>query len=339
MISTAYKELKTFGKIFFSKYRGRKFLLSTSFIITNRCNSRCNYCNSYNIVSEEMNTREVFQMIDEFSSLGMKRIGFTGGEPLLREDIDSIISYTHKKGITTTLFSNGTLVPGKINKLRHLDLLLLSLDGPPQIHDSVRGMKGSFDHVIHAIHTAHEAKLPVWINTVITKSNVEYLPFLTEFAAQNRVKVMFMPVFNYTLTAKQNTIDELSPDKESFRKAVTDLIASKKKGAPIINSLSYFQYILENWPDSNNLPCRAGFNFCAVGPEGKVYPCHYLIGSDYGADGRQMGFRNAFESLKIPSCKGCYGNAYVDLNLFIEGNFNVIWNTLKQIELRKHLDV
>lgn len=335
MISTAYQEIKTFGKVFLSKYNGKKFLLSTSFIITNRCNSRCNYCNSYNVNSEEMDTQEIFHMIDEFSALGVKRIGFTGGEPLLREDIDSIISYAHKKGITTTLFSNGTLVPGKINTLQHLDLLLLSLDGPPQIHDSLRGMKGSFQHVLRAIRAAHEAKLPVWINTVITKNNVDQLPFLVDFAVENRVKVMFMPVFNYTLTANQDTIDGLSADENSFKTAVRDLIARKKRGAPIVNSLSYFRYILKNWPDSNRLQCWAGHNFCAVGPDGMVYPCHYLIGSDCGVDGRAVGFKNAFESLKIPKCKGCFGNAYVDLNLFIEGNLNVILNTLKHIELRK----
>lgn len=336
MISTAYKEIKTFGKVFLSKYSGKKFLLSTSFIITNRCNSRCTYCNSYNITSEEMSTQEIFQMIDEFSALGIKRIGFTGGEPLLREDMGSIISYGHRKGITTTLFSNGVLVPRKIQDLNHLDLLLLSLDGPPQIHDSTRGMKGAFDHVLNAIGAAHEVRLPVWINAVITKDNVNHLPFLVDFALKNRVKVMFMPVFNYTLTAKQDTINELSAGEESFKIAIHNLIAHKKRGSPIVNSISYFQYILRNWPDSNNLPCKAGFNFCAVGPNGMVYPCHYLIDSDCGADGRANGFKNAFESLKIPKCKGCFGNAYVDLNLFIEGNLNVIWNTFKHIELRKH---
>ena len=335
MISTAYKELKTFGKVFLSKYNGKKFLLSTSFIVTNRCNSRCSYCNSYNVNSEEMDTQEIFCMIDEFSDLGVKRIGFTGGEPLLREDIGHIISYAHKKGITTTLFSNGSLVPAKINTLQHLDLLLLSLDGPPQIHDSLRGMKGSFQHVQRAIHAAREAKLPVWINTVITKNNVDQLSFLVDFAVENRVKVMFMPVFNYTLTAAQDTIDGLSADDNSFKAAIRNLIARKKQGAPIVNSLSYFRYILENWPDSNRLQCRAGHNFCAVGPDGMVYPCHYLIGSNCGIDGRTIGFKNAFESLKIPKCKGCFGNAYVDLNLFIEGNLNVILNTLKHIELRK----
>lgn len=338
MFSSAFKELKTFGKIFLSKFTGKKFLLSTSFIVTNRCNCRCNYCNSYNIHTEEMETHEIFQMIDEFSMMGIKRIGFTGGEPLLREDMGSIISYGHKKGITTTLFSNGVLVPRKIHDLNHLDLLLLSLDGPPHVHDSLRGTEGAFDHVLSAINAAQRVRLPVWINAVITKDNVNQLPFLIDFAVKNQVKVMFMPVFNYTLTAKQDTIDKLSADEKSFKMAIHGLIAYKKQGAPIVNSMSYFQYILENWPDSNRLQCKAGFNFCAVGPNGMVYPCHYLIGSDCGVDGRTIGFKKAFESLKIPRCKGCFGNAYVDLNLFIEGNLNVIWNTVKHIELRDYHD-
>ncbi len=334
-----YRELKTFGNIFLSRFTGKKFLLSTSFVITNRCNSRCSYCNSYNISSEEMNTQEILQMIDEFSTLGIRRIGFTGGEPLLREDIGSIITYAHKKGITTTLFSNGTLVPKKINDLKHLDLLLLSLDGPPEIHDSMRGLKGSFRHVLNAIHAAHEAKLPVWVNTVITKENVNQLSFLIDFARENHDKVMFMPVFNHTLSAKKHTIDDLSADEKAFKMAIDNLIIHKKKGAPIVNSISYFQYILQNWPDANRLQCRAGQNFCAVGSDGMVYPCHFFIGSHCGVDGRRTGFRNAFESINTPKCKGCFCNAYIELNLFIEGHLNVILNTVKHIERRKHFDL
>ena len=333
-----YRELKTFGKIFLSKFTGKKFLLSTSFVITNRCNSRCGYCNSYNIRSEEMDTQEIFQMIDEFSTLGIKRIGFTGGEPLLREDIGGIITYAHKKGIMTTLFSNGTLVPKKINDLKHLDLLLLSLDGPPEIHDSMRGMKGSFQHVLNAIHAAHKVQLPVWINAVITKGNINQLPFLIDFARENHAKVMFMPVFNHTLSAKKHAIDDLSADEKSFKMAIDNLIIHKKKGAPIVNSMSYFQYILQNWPDANRLQCRAGLNFCAVGSDGMVYPCHFFIGSHCGVDGRRIGFRNAFEHINKPKCKGCFCNAYIELNLFIEGHLNVIWNTVKHIERRKHYD-
>lgn len=330
------KQLKTFGRLFLSKCTGKKYLLSTSFVITNRCNSRCSYCNSYNTRSEEMTTREIFQMIDEFSALGIRRIGFTGGEPLLREDMGDIISYAHRKGITTTLFSNGALVPKKIDALKCLDLLLLSLDGPPDIHDAMRGMKGSFNHVRDAIHTAHEAQLPVWINTVITKGNVSQLPFLIDFAVRNQVKVMFMPVFDHTLSATKDTITDLSADEASFKEAVNNLMVQKKKGAPIVNSLSYFQYILRNWPDTNRLHCRAGMNFCAVGSDGMVYPCHFFVGSPCGADGRRLGFRNAFESIRTPKCKGCFCNAYIELNLFIEGHLNVIWNTMKHMEHRKY---
>ena len=333
-----YRELKTFAKIFLSKFTSKKFLLSASFVITNRCNSRCRYCNSYNIHSEEMSTQEIFQMMDEFSTLGIKRIGFTGGEPLLREDIDVVISYAHEKGITTTLFSNGTLVPKKINKLKHLDLLLMSLDGPPHIHDSIRGTKGSFDQVLGAIRAAHDAGLPVWINSVITKDNVRHLSFLVDFAFKNQVKVMFMPVFNHILSAQKDTIDDLSADEKSFKTAIHGLMNRKKAGAPIINSMSYFQYILQNWPDANRIQCRAGLNFCAVGSDGMVYPCHFFIGSHCGVDGRRIGFRNAFESINTPKCKGCFCNAYIELNLFIEGHLNVILNTVKHIERRKHYD-
>ncbi len=335
MSLNAYKGLKTFGRLFLSKFYHKKFLLSVSFIVTNRCNSRCSYCNSYNIPSEEMSTSEIFSMIDEFATIGVRRIGFTGGEPLLKEDIGNIISYAHKKEITTTLFSNGTLVSSKINELKYLDLLLLSLDGPPEIHDSIRGVRGSFNHVLAAIEAAREVRLPVWINTVMTKNNISQLHYLVDLAREKQVRLMFMPVFNHTLSADKNTIDELSADEGGFKKAINKLIISKKRGAPIVNSITYFEYVMENWPNFNRIQCRAGVNFCAVDPKGLIYPCHFFVGTDCGMDGRQIGFANAFERIKTPKCKGCFCNAYVELNLLIAGHLDVILNTAKNIEQRK----
>ena len=65
-----------------------------SWSLTNRCNSKCKYCSRWKQETAELNTKQIFSIIDELSKMGTRRIIYTGGEPLIREDIAEIINYT-----------------------------------------------------------------------------------------------------------------------------------------------------------------------------------------------------------------------------------------------------
>ena len=103
-------DLSSLGRVAQARFSGKRFPLSVTFLITYRCNFKCHYCSVYNCNEREMTTSEVFSMIDQLTSLGMRRLGINGGEPLLREDISEIIRYAKKKDLLVSLFTNGYLV-------------------------------------------------------------------------------------------------------------------------------------------------------------------------------------------------------------------------------------
>ena len=124
--------------------------LALSWALTFRCNQRCKYCGIWQNECEELGTKDILSSLKQFKRLGTKWISFTGGEPLLREDIGKIIKQAKENGMYVSISSNGRLVPEKINQLIGIDRIKLSLDGPPQLNDQIRG-EGSFQAVEEAI--------------------------------------------------------------------------------------------------------------------------------------------------------------------------------------------
>jgi len=298
--------------------------LSISWTLTNRCNKKCFYCNLPNINSKELSTKQIFSIIDELVGLGTQRIGFTGGEPLLREDIKEIIDYSHSKGIFTGMVSNGSLVKKNIRKIKNLDLLQLSLDGPQEINDLQR-YKGSYKDVISAINASMDKIPEIWLTYVLTKNNLNLVDFILSLTEEHDLKVFFQPVVDYKNCGLQ--AKNLFPDKERFKETIKKLIRLKRTNRHIGNSRVGLRY-LYNWPNHEKLNCYAGKLFAHIYPNGDVYPC-------FNMDGKRPinclnnGFNNAFKQLKLKDCEGCWTYANIEMSYLFNLNFNVGWNSIK----------
>lgn len=174
------------------RYLHRRIPLAVRFQLTNRCTLQCKYCNIWHTETKELSTKEIFRIIHELSKLGTKRISFSGGEPLLREDIDEIITFCNKQGIYPEMNSNGTLVPKKIDTVKKLDFLKLSLDGPQEVHDAVRG-DGSYQKVIEAANISFKNKINFGFAYTLTKYNINFLDHVLGVATRYHTIVAFQP--------------------------------------------------------------------------------------------------------------------------------------------------
>lgn len=317
-------QFKIINSVLNQRLFNKKIPLSVSWTLTNRCNKKCFYCNLPNISSKELTTKQIFSIIDELAELGTQRIGFTGGEPLLREDIDKIIDYSHGKGIFTGMVSNGSLVKKSIGKIKNLDLLQLSLDGPEEINDNQR-YKGSYKYVIDSIKVA-KGKIPkVWLTYVLTKNNLNSIDFILDLAKQYNLKVFFQPVVDYRncgLHAKT-----LFPDEKEYKETIKKLILLKKKNKQIGNSKAGLEY-LKNWPIYKKLNCCAGKLLAHIYPNGDVYSCFNMDGKK-PVNCLSKGFTHAFKQLKLKDCEGCWTYANIEMNYLFNLNFNAGWNSLK----------
>lgn len=324
------RDLDTAGRLAGGYLFGRRYPLSVTFIATYRCNFRCAYCGvPQDRSTDELSTGEVFSMIDQLCRRGLRRLGLNGGEPLLRQDIGEIIAYAQKRDIVTTLFTNGWLVKDNIEKLKKLDLLLVSFDGPPQAHDLQR-QAGSYDKAMEAVQLARQAGINVWTNSVISRHNAGHIDFILAKAAEYGFKATFQPVYFYAHASTKDKIDLLSAPKEEYIAAIEKIIRSKKQGGPVMHSLRYLEHIKDPHWQSNKRRCWAGRFYFAITPDGAVAPCYPVFTCRQWPNGRNMGYGKAISSIGAFSCGGCFC-MLAENDFFFSLKPDVVFNMLRNL--------
>jgi len=303
--------------------------------VTNRCCSRCKYCDIPFRKQKEMTTKEILALLDEITGLGAQRISLWGGEPLMRKDIGQIIDYAKKKGLHVNLDTNGYLVPAKINELKNLDIIVFSIDGQKEVHEMNRE-KGSYDKVIKGIEAAKKAGLKVWTITTLTKySNTGSIDHVLNLARKHKLLTTFQVLHhNVSLAGEKQSMYALN---DKYRGFIRKIIHEKKRGAPIVTSLRFLEHILK-WKDyaQNSSPKRAAFTncfagrlYCNVDADGTVYPCVNKIGVFKGKKIRDVGFKKAFRYAKDHDCRSCTASGVMEFNFMHSLNLRVILNWLK----------
>ena len=292
-------------RIIGAKITGNYFPFSVTLIITCKCNYRCQYCDVFNDDEKEMTTGEIISVIDDLAELGTRRLSLNGGEALLREDLGTVISHAKNRGMFVTLFTNGSLISRNIENLKGLDVILISLDGPREIHDAQR-IPGSFDQVMEGIESAKEAGLTVWTNTVITKHNLDSLDFILDTARKLKIHTCWQPVFNYIHSPGGQRIEALLFDEQKYGTVINRLISEKKAGGPIVHSIDYLRYIRNPDWNQNNRTCWAGKFYFAITPSGRAAPCYPIYREENWPNCIELGCEEAFKRIGDFSCGGCY---------------------------------
>lgn len=324
--------LGSFKNAVSSRLLNKRYPMTVSHIITTRCNLRCNYCNMWKHTEAEMTKEQIFRMLDEFSLMGLRRYGITGGEPLLRDDIGEIVDYAKGKGCIVTLFSNGFLFKERSGQLDGLDVLLTSLDGPEAAHDSNR-QKGSYAATMKAISLAREKNIAVWVGVTLTKNNLDYMDDLLKLSREMDFKVLVQPVYNYPgYSAPKEEVEVMSDFGDKYVRVVDDLIKKKRLGFPLIDSYTYLKHMRHPHDQKANSPCWASRTFCAVTPSGNVSPCFKIYSMAEWPNGVKLGFKKAFDSIpKNFGCTGCFSYATTESNLFYSLHPEVLYNTYRNM--------
>jgi len=124
-------------------------------LITYNCNFKCIHCEASAGSTKvlELTTDEAFRLIDEFKSMGVKRILLSGGEPLVRKDVFLIIEYILSRGIQYGILSNGFSVDKFTDKFMRMKpfMFFTSIDGLEQTNDEIRGVHGAFKKSLDAL--------------------------------------------------------------------------------------------------------------------------------------------------------------------------------------------
>lgn len=305
---------------------GEKIPLAVSWALTFRCNQQCLYCGIWQNQCRELRTPEVLYILEQFKKLGTRWISFTGGEPLLREDIGEIIRYAKKSGIYVSINSNGRLVPEKINQLQGADRIKLSLDGPPEINDRVRG-QGSFRAVEEAVRICRESNIYVCLECVLSKDNLKSVDWILDFALAHHLKVLFQPAIKKLLwTDKPNPA---AAPLSGYRQTIKRLIKKKKERAPILNSLAGLRHIY-HWPEPRRIYCSGGLLNFDLEPDGTLLACDRAYRRLSNGPGENTDAKRALRKIRpVRNCRHCWCSSLVEFNLVASFNPNAAINFLK----------
>lgn len=292
--------------------------------LTYKCPLRCIYCDIWkNSDVPELETKQILSLLDEMKKCGVKKISFSGGEPMLRKDIGKIIHHCLLANISPEINSTGVLIPQKINQLKKIHLLKLSLDGPKEVHDLVRGKAGAYDTVINAAESAAVNGIKFIFSTTLTKYNINKVEFLLNLAEKFNTFVAFQPLKEKYFRSTEET-DDFYPREEEYKDAINKLISWEKSGkARMRNSLQGLLHIY-NWPNYKKLDCNAGKLFCMIEPNGTLSPCDRLKYNRPLPNCAELGFKKSFNSLPGIQCRGCGFCGVLELNCLASFKWGIL---------------
>jgi MoaA/NifB/PqqE/SkfB family radical SAM enzyme len=155
---------------------GRAIPISVYIAVTNRCRYRCWHCSRDHRDGAELGTEAMVRLVADLQDMGLSIIGFTGGEPLLRDDIEEIIASVDERSSSVLFTSGDGLTAERALRLKDAGLfgVAVSLDHySPEVHDRRRGVEGAFGSAVTAIRNCRERGFYTMIQLVATRDLIE----------------------------------------------------------------------------------------------------------------------------------------------------------------------
>jgi AdoMet-dependent heme synthase len=185
--------------------------------LTRACQLKCLHCRAeaqYRRDPRELSFEEGKVLIDQIYEMNNPMLVFTGGDPLMREDVFDIAAYAVQKGVRVSMTPSATpnVTKEAIEKAKEVGLSrwAFSLDGPTaEIHDHFRGTAGSFDLTMERIKYLHELEIPIQINTVISRYNYDYLEEMAKLIED--LNCVLWSVFFLVPTGRGQEKDMITP--------------------------------------------------------------------------------------------------------------------------------
>jgi MoaA/NifB/PqqE/SkfB family radical SAM enzyme len=306
-------------------------------------------CSYRDRLPDELTIEEFEKLASELAGLGLKRIVFSGGEPLLRTDFEQICGIFREHKVKQTLLTNGVLVKKKIDKIApYLDELIISIDGAtPETHDAIRGVN-SLALITEGIKLTRQnfPELNISFRTVIQKNNFRQIKDIVQLGLDlniNRVSFLPVDVFSEAFGREHNDnfVNENSlllnnAEVEELRRIINEI--DKKYfenhfiSEPNYKLMSYADYFSATMTGNNYPPvyCNAPMMSTVITARGDVLSCFFLpkLGNIRenslmqilnGDDAKST--RNKVKSFELDRCKTCVCSLNVTKRAALQSNF------------------
>ncbi len=246
--------------------------------LSHRCPLQCPYCSNpleLERGSGEIDTATWQRVLSEAAALGVLQVHFSGGEPTVRRDLAALVRHASSVGLYSNLITSGVLThPAQFDALveaglEHVQLSIQDADAANG--DRIAGLAGAQAKKRAFAALVRQAGLPLTINAVVHRQNLENLPRMIDLAVElgaARMEVAHVQYYGWALVNR----DALLPTREQLDAATATVEAARSR----LKGVLMIDYVVPDYYAHRPKACMGGWGrrFLNVTPAGKVLPCH-----------------------------------------------------------------
>ena len=268
---------------------------------TNRCNLVCRHCylsaGPSAGLPDELTTQEAEAMIEDLAGMDVPALLFSGGEPLLREDLFHLAEYAGERRLRPIISTNGALITEEIaRRIKEAGIAYVgvSLDGLREVHDRFRGVPGAFDAAVAGIRNSLAAGNKTGVRFTLNTANHRQLPELIDFAVSEGIQRFCL--YHLVYAGRGKTLVEQDPGPEEKRQTIQFLINKAREldreGVEFeiltvdnhADGVYLRNYIARHQPERLSEVeqllrmhggCSAGRKIACIDARGDVHPCQF----------------------------------------------------------------
>jgi pyrroloquinoline quinone biosynthesis protein E len=246
--------------------------------LTHRCPLQCAYCsNPLQLVAarQELSTEAWMRVIDEAAALGALQIHFSGGEPAVRQDLEQLVRHARAAGLYSNLITSGLALDrprlaGLVEAgLDHVQLSFQDADAATA--ERIAHVRGAQDRKLEFARWVREAGLPLTVNAVVHRQNLDRLPAMIELALSlgaGRIEIAHVQYYGWALLNRR----ALMPSRAQLEAATRIAEEARKRLAGRL----VIDYVPPDYYARRPKACMGGWGrqFINITPSGHVLPCH-----------------------------------------------------------------
>ncbi len=245
--------------------------------LTYRCPLHCVFCYNpveFEQVKDELTTADWIRVLREARELGAVQLGLSGGEPMVRDDLEEITAEAHKLGYYINLITSGVgLNEARIRALKDagLDHIQLSFqDSTREMNDFLSHTK-TFELKQRVARLIKEHGYPMVMNCVIHRLNIDHLDTIIGMAEQLGAEYLELANTQYYSWALVNR-EQLMPSRAQLEEAERKTKVWREK----LGSRMRIFFVVPDYYETRPKKCMNGWGstFLAVTPDGTALPCH-----------------------------------------------------------------
>ena len=249
--------------------------------LTYRCPLQCPYCSNpldFAQTESELSTEEWVRVLRQGREMGAAQLGFSGGEPLVRQDLGELIAEARHLGYYSNLITSGLgLTRAKVESfaeagLDHIQVSFQASD--PELNNAVAGSRKAFEQKLAMARAVKEAGYPMVLNFVIHRHNIHQMNDIVALCDRLGADYVELATCQYYGWAFKNR-EGLMPSRAQLEKAEHEVNQNR---ARLLDEGSAMRliFVTPDYYEERPKPCMNGWGslFLTVAPDGTALPCH-----------------------------------------------------------------